>query len=272
MYVTLNRYANQMCAYIHCHVTDFLRYRAQPKFDESDLHRREKSATTVPSTSTPHDVLSTTFTESLEDTKPVSSAPPHMRSAASKPSPLRNAILSSKALRPTHEGEQGPTLYSRTGVGDVKERSVQFKREIPYEGRIALSNQARPLHPDRSPPHEVQPPQQASRSSHDLSSTSSPRRSHISSVVPPPPGPKASDSDPDIYFNDEDNEALLAIEDSAMQGIDSSGALEAVEGNTDRNATRNESSRGAGNTRSQVDKPLHCTTQPPRLTNITGVS
>jgi hypothetical protein len=79
----------------------------------------------------------------------------------------------------------------------------------------------------------------------------------MSSVIPPPLGLKASDSDPDIYFNDEDNEALLAIEDSAMQGIDSSGALEAVEGNTDRNATRNESSRGAGNTRSQVDKPLH---------------
>lgn len=66
-----------------------------------------------------------------------------------------------------------------------------------------------------------------------------------------PTSVKASDSD-DIYFNDEDNAVLLAIEDCAMHGVESSDALATTRDNAQgrissigRDAT-NESSRGVG--------------------------
>lgn len=62
---------------------------------------------------------------------------------------------------------------------------------------------------------------------------------------------KASDSD-DIYFNDEDNAVLLAIDDSAMHGVESSNALATTRDNAQRQVNSagrdatNESSRGVG--------------------------
>lgn len=66
----------------------------------------------------------------------------------------------------------------------------------------------------------MQVPQQGSSTS-----APSPRQFDKGSVAPT--SLKASDSD-DIYFNDEDNAALLAIEDSAMYGAESSDALAAT--------------------------------------------
>jgi hypothetical protein len=63
---------------------------------------------------------------------------------------------------------------------------------------------------------------------------------------------KAPDSDVDIYFNDEDNAALLAIEDFALYGVESSDASAATResaqrriGSSGRDVT-SESSRGVG--------------------------
>ena len=90
-------------------------------------------------------------------------------------------------------------------------RPAPSKQQVPYGNRAGPQNGARPLHPDRTLP---QMPQQGS-------STSTPQSDRRSVA---PTSLKASDSD-DIYFNDEDNAALLAIEDSAMYGVESSDAL-----------------------------------------------
>ena len=87
-------------------------------------------------------------------------------------------------------------------------------------------------------------PQQGSSTS-----TPSPRQFDRRSVAPT--SLKASNSD-DIYFNEEDNAAILAIEDSAMRGVESSDALDATResgqgrvGRAGRDVT-SESSRGVG--------------------------
>lgn len=111
----------------------------------------------------------------------------------------------------------------------------------PYGNRAAPQNGARPLRSDRTLPHHVQLPQQGSSTS-----VPSPRQSDRGSVAPT--SLKASDSD-DIYFNDEDNAALLAIEDSAMHGVESSDAArdnaQGRVGSAGRDVT-SESSRGVG--------------------------
>ena len=123
-------------------------------------------------------------------------------------------------------------------------------RPAPSSGnRAAPQNDACPLHPEKALPNHMQMPQQGSSTS-----TPSPRQFDKRSVAPT--SLKASDSD-DIYFNDEDNAALLAIEDSAMCGVESSDSLAATRGSaqgrvgsTSRDVT-SESSRGVG-TRPQV--------------------
>jgi hypothetical protein len=58
-----------------------------------------------------------------------------------------------------------------------------------------------------------------------------------------------------MYFNDEDNDAFLAIEDSVMQGVEPTGIVDNVQDrahDANRNVTRNEYSRGIGGTRPQV--------------------
>jgi hypothetical protein len=126
-------------------------------------------------------------------------------------------------------------------------RPAPPKQQVPCGNRAALQNGARPLHPDRTLPHHMQKPQQGS-------STSTPQPDRRSVA---PTSLKASDSD-DIYFNDEDNAALLAIEDSVMYGVESSDALAATRdsaqgrvGNAGRDVM-SESSRGVG-TRPQVN-------------------
>ena len=83
---------------------------------------------------------------------------------------------------------------------------------MPYGNRAAPQNGDRPLHSDRAVPHQI----------------------------------KASDSD-DIYFNDEDNAALLAIDDSAINGAESStrGSAQGRGASAGRDVT-SESSRGVG--------------------------
>ncbi len=124
------------------------------------------------------------------------------------------------------------------------ERPTQLKHQIPRGNEIVPLDRARPLHPDRALPPQVQLPQQGSSSERNVTSGPSHRQSDMNVVAPRPL--KASDSDPDMYFNDEDNDVLLAIDDSMMQGVE---PLAAMVGNVQ---DRNESSRGAGGTRPHV--------------------
>lgn len=215
----------------------------QPKFDESDLHRRTRSVSIPPSAGGSHDVSSSTFTE-----------PPQFRPAISKPSPHRNLVLDAKAPSVTNENEQRLASSSRTGVDTTGLRPAPSKQQVQC-GNRAAQNGARPLHPDRTLPLHLQTPQQGSSTSKP-----SPRQFDKRSVAPT--SLKASDSD-DIYFNDEDNAALLAIEDSAMYGVESSDALAATRDSAQgrvssagRDVT-SESSRGVG-TRPQAATSVNC--------------
>jgi hypothetical protein len=177
---------------------------------------------------------------------------PRIRSAFSKPSPLRSAVLSERVLKVTREDERGQATGVSTGVSTTVEQPAQSKHQIPCGYQVARQDKARPLHPDRAVPPPAQPSHQVSSSKRNVASTSSHRQCDMNAVAPPPL--KVSDSDPDIYFNDEDNDMLFAIEDSTMQGV--AGTVGDVEGRvfdarTSRDAT-SESSRGSGSTRPQV--------------------
>ena len=134
-------------------------------------------------------------------------------------------------------------------------RPAPSRQQVPYGNRAALQNGASRLNPDRTLPHHMQMPQQGSSTSIPL-----PRQIDRRSVAPT--SLKASDSD-DIYFNDEDNAALLAIDDSAMYRVESSDALAATRdsaqgrvGGAGRDVT-SESSRGVG-TRPQAATSVNC--------------
>ncbi|KAI9463011.1 Rad52/22 family double-strand break repair protein-domain-containing protein [Russula earlei] len=226
-----------------------------PKFDESDLHRREPSASILRPAST-HDVSSTTYTEPLEDTKPLLDAQRQIRQAVSKPSPLRNAVLGVRTRQAMHGGEQMLTTGSRTAMSTARERNILLTPQTSCGNRDAPLNKARPPHPDRSPPPEMQLPQQRPSPQRNVASTSSSGRPDRNSVPPPL---KAFDSDPDIYFNDEDNDALFAVDDTAVRSVGSSSALTAVRGDAqdrvcdpDQNTTGCESSGSAASTCRQV--------------------
>jgi len=183
--------------------------------------------------------------------KPIPSGPPQsrVRQATTKPSPLRNAVLGARAF----QDEQGLATGSQTGVSTVRERPVQLKHQAPGETHNVPSStsKARPLQTYRTLPHEAQLPQPKFGSERNVASTPSPGRFDVKSVPPPPrEALDRLDSDPDIYFNDEDNDAFLAIEDSFMQSVESRG----VNGQrrADRNVIKNESPGGAGSSRSQV--------------------
>ncbi len=159
-----------------------------------------------------------------------------MRPAISKPSPRRNPVLDAKAPYATHENEQRLASGSRIGVDTIGARPAQSNQQISRGNHVAQNN-THPLHPNRTLPHQAQPRQQGSSTSN-----SSPRQFDRRSVMPPH---RASDPDVDIYFNDEDNVALLAIEDSAMYDVGSRAATR------DGAQGTSESSRGVG-TRPQV--------------------
>ena len=192
------------------------------------------------------------------------SAPPHLRPAISKPSPLRNPVLDAKAPCGTNENEQRLASGLRTGVDTLGLRPAPSKQQVSCGNRAAPQNGARPLNPDRTLPHHMQMPQQGP-------STSTPSLRQLDKRSAAPTSLKASDSD-DIYFNDEDNAALLAIEDSAMYGIESSDALAATRGSAQgrvggagRDVT-SESSRGVG-TRPQAATSVNCYQLTTRLLN-----
>jgi hypothetical protein len=207
----------------------------------------------LPTASSAHDVSSTSFAEPLEDTKSVLSVVPRIRSAFSRPSPLRSAVLSERVLKVTREDERGQATGGRTGVGTTVEQPAQSKHQIQIPGyQLARQDKARPLHPDRAVPLPAQPSHQVSSSKRNVASTSSHGQCDMNAVAPPLL--KVSDSDSDIYFNDEDNDMLFAIEDSTMQGV--AGTVGDAEGRvfdagTSRDAT-SETSRGLGSTRPQV--------------------
>lgn len=121
--------------------------------------------------------------------------------------------MDAKARLAVHE--QRLASGSRTGVDTTGVRPAQLRNQTPCGNRIAPQKKARSPHPDRALPHQ---PQQGSSTS-----TSSSRQFDTRSVAPPVL--KESNSDVDIYFNDEDNDVLLAIEDSALYGIGSGGTL-----------------------------------------------
>jgi hypothetical protein len=130
-------------------------------------------------------------------------------------------------------------------VDTAGSRPAPSKQQVPCGNRAVPQSGARPLQPDRTLPHHMQMPQQGSSTS-----APSPRQFDRRSVAPT--SLRVSDSDIDIYFNDEDNAALLAIEDSALYGVESSDALAATRdsaqgrvGSPSRDVA-SESSRGVG--------------------------
>ena len=185
--------------------------------------------------------------------KPILSTTASMRSANAKPSPLRNAILAERALKSMDEDRRRPASDVLTRTLTTVERPAQSRHQTTNGNRVAPSDRARPVHVDRALPPRVQPPPQGSSSERNVASTPSHRRLDTNVAVRPPL--KVSDSDPDMYFNDEDNDAFLAIEDSAMQGVEPAAIVDNVQDgacDANRNATRNESSRDTGRTRPQV--------------------
>lgn len=152
---------------------------------------------------------------STEDVKLAPSLPPQIRSAPSKPSPLRNTVLG--AVVPQGHGEQ---------LADGREESspaqARPRIEIVQVGRL---------------------PQQGSSSKREVP-LPRPGQFDVNPVAALAHQP--SDPDLDSYFNDEDNDAFLAVEDSAMQGMEFSDALGASSGQSViRNANLNsEISRG----------------------------
>jgi hypothetical protein len=150
--------------------------------------------------------------------------------------------LDAKAQFAMHE--QRLASGSRTGLDTTGVRSAQLRHQSPCGNWIAPQNKA------RSPKDRTLPQQGSS------TSASSSRQFDTRSAALPVL--KASDSDVDIYFNDEDNDVLLAIEDSALHGAVSCGTLAAVGESAQgrvcgasRDAT-NESSGGAVGTRPHV--------------------
>jgi hypothetical protein len=217
------------------HFTDYVCHHAQPKFDESDLHRR----TSLSSAGGLHDVSSTTFTEYLDA---IPSIPPQIRSVSFKPGPPRSPVLDAKARFAVHE--QRLASESRTGVDATGVRSAQMRHQSPCGNWIAPQNKARSL--------------QDGTLAQQGSSTSASSSRQYDTRSAAPPILKASDSDVDIYFNDDDNDVLLAVEDSALHGAVSCGTL-ATAGDSahgrvcgaSRDVT-NESSGGAVGTRPHV--------------------
>jgi len=176
-----------------------------------------------------------------------------MRSAISRPSPLRNAILGERAHKSMDEDKRQPASDVLTRTLTTVERPAQSKHQTSSGIRAAILDRARLVHADRALPPQVQSPPQGSSSGRNVASISSHRRLDTNVAVPPPL--KVPDSDPDMYFNDEDNDAFLAIEDSAMQGVEPAAIVDNVQDracDANRNATRSESSRDSGGTRPQV--------------------
>ena len=124
---------------------------------------------------------------SKEETKPGPSLPPQTRSAPRKPSPLRNTVLG--AGNAHHDGQE------KTPLAQTHPRNLNG---IVQLGKL---------------------PQQAKREATlPLLEEFDVKPVALHALQP-------SDSDLDSYFNDEDNDAFLAVEDSAMQGTESSDAL-----------------------------------------------
>jgi hypothetical protein len=164
-----------------------MRRRVQPKFDQSDLHRREKPDTTPPTASNSRDVMSPMVVPSKEDGKPLPSLQHQIRAAPSRPSPLRNTVMG--ATDPHHDEQEKTTpaqARSRNlnGIAQFGRLPQQTKREATLP--LLEEFDAKPV-----ALHVLQP----------------------------------SDSDLDSYFNDEDNDAFLAVEDSLMQGTESCDVL-----------------------------------------------
>ena len=158
--------------------------------------------------------------------------------------------MDSKSRFAVHEQRLATSTGSRTGVDTTGVRPAQLRHQTPSGTRLAPQNNA------HSPQewtllHQVQLPQQGSSTS-----ASSSRQFDTRSAAPLVL--KASDSDLDIYFNDEDNDVLLAIEDSALHSAVSGGTLAATGDSAQgrvcgagRDVT-NESSGVATGTRPQV--------------------
>ena len=129
--------------------------------------------------------------------------------------------MDSKTRFSVHEQRLVTSSGSRTGLDTTGVSPAQLRHQTPSGTRLAPQNNAHSPQ-DRTLPHQVLPQQGSS------TSASSSRQFDTRSAAPLVL--KASDSDLDIYFNDEDNDVLLAIEDSALHGAASCGTLAATGG------------------------------------------
>ena len=123
---------------------------------------------------------------SKEDVKPAPSLPPQTRSAPSRPSPLRNTVLGADDAHHDDQEKTPPQARPRNHNGIVQ--YGRLPQQVKRETSVPL-----PCEVDVKPValHALQP----------------------------------SDSDLDSYFNDEDNDAFLAVEDSVMHSIEPSDNL-----------------------------------------------
>ncbi|KAI9438574.1 Rad52/22 family double-strand break repair protein-domain-containing protein [Lactarius indigo] len=187
-----------LCLYEKSFAQEVIKIKPQlPKFDQSDLHRRERLDTTLPSPGGSHDIVSPMVVSSTEDVKPAS-LPPQIRSAPSKPSPLRNTVLGAIVHQETHRGEQ---------LADGQEKTSPAQARPPNPNGIVQVGRL---------------PQQGSSSKRE---DTLPRLGQVDVNPVAPLAHQPSDPDLDSYFNDEDNDAFLAVEDSAMQGMEFADAL-----------------------------------------------
>ncbi|KAI0254648.1 hypothetical protein BJV78DRAFT_935042 [Lactifluus subvellereus] len=133
-----------------------------------------------------------------------------------------------------------------SGVGTTGEGPAQLEHQEAGGLRIAPLSKTHTLRPDEMLPREVQPPQQGPSSERNVTSVSSPGQFDVKRITPS--ALKAADSDIDYFNDDEDNDALLALEDSVLQGAESYGSMTAritsIGHNADRSAMKNESSPG----------------------------
>jgi hypothetical protein len=128
----------------------------------------------------------------------------------------------------------------QTGVNTTGEGPSQMKHQEAGGPRISPVVKIHPRYPGGNLPRGVEPPLQEPSSEQNDTSECSPRQFDAKPAIL-----KAADSDVDRYFNDEDNDAFLAIEDpvSVPYGTGETRGTE-IGGNLDRNAMKNESSPG----------------------------
>jgi hypothetical protein len=141
-----------------------------------------------------------------------------------------------------YSDEQRRGVSTQTGLSTTGEGPSQMKHQEAGGSRTGPLAKTHPRRCDRNLPQGVQLRLQEPSSERNDTSECSPRQFDAKPAIL-----KAADSGSDVdrYFNDEDNDAFLAIEDpvSVPCGTGETRGTE-IGGNLDRNAMKNESSPG----------------------------